>query len=213
RYGGTGTGDDDYTLHGIALHEGVVNDVFQVNMLRAAVGAVGRDDHLAIGVVDSVCNGLGREATENYRVYRADARTGQYRDYQLGNHGKVKAHAVTLSDAIVFQYVTKLFYLFQQLLVGKHAVGLGGVVRFPDNGRLITIAVNMPIQAVFGNVQLSAFKPFNTRLLKIPVQDLVPLAAPVKIFSDTRPKFFRVLNALLVLLLILLKRFDLKAHV
>src|SRR5690606_12214925 len=68
RYGGTGTGDDDYTLHGIALHEGVVNDVFQVNMLRAAVGAVGRDDHLAIGVVDSVCNGLGREATENYRV-------------------------------------------------------------------------------------------------------------------------------------------------
>ena len=53
----------------------------------------------------------------------------------------------------------------------------------------------MPIEAVVGDVGLSANKPFGKR--QVPFQHLVPLLEPVKLRSDFRPIAFRVLRSTL----------------
>src|SRR5690606_140131 len=109
------------------------------------------------------------------------------------------------SYAVIFEYAGKLFDLFEQLLVSQYTMGFRRVIRLPDNRGFIAEFINMPIEAIFRDIKPSALKPFDFRILKIPVQHLIPFTAPIKIFGNTRPEFLGLFYAILVGLLIIIK--------
>ena len=84
-------------------------------------------------------------------------------------------------------------------------MGLIRIIWLPNNRWFITELVNMPIEAVLRNVEPSSFKPFDFGFLEIPIQYTIPFAPPVKMFSNSRPKFLRFLYTLLVNPLVLFK--------
>ena len=91
--------DDDHVLDGRCALERLVGVPLERNDLPAAIAAVGRDDDLRLRVVHAVAQRLGREAAEDDRVDRADARAGEHRDHDLGDERHVDADAVPAPNA------------------------------------------------------------------------------------------------------------------
>ena len=89
---------DHHVLDRRALLERAVGVALQGDDLPAAVAAVGRDEELALRVVDPVPQRLGAEAAEDHRVHRADPGAREHRDHRLGDHREVDRHAVALPD-------------------------------------------------------------------------------------------------------------------
>ncbi len=196
----------NYLFNRRALHQSIINNTFERNLLVAPVTAIGGNHDAALRVLYAVGNGLRRKSPEHYRMHSADAGAGQYRYSQLGHHGHVQANTVAFSGAVVFKHMSKLAYLIVQLLVGEHPVVFGRVIGFPDDGRLIARLFQVPVEAVFGNIKFSAFKPFNIRLGKTPAQYMIPLFTPGIFFGNAAPECLGLLNALLINVLIFFER-------
>jgi hypothetical protein len=58
---------------------------------------------------------VGREAAEDDRMDRADARAGQHRIGRLGDHRHVDGDAVALLDAVLLQHVGEAADMLVQL--------------------------------------------------------------------------------------------------
>ena len=159
--------------------------------------------------MDAVRNGLGRKSTENNRVNRANARTSQNRNRQLGNHAHVQAHAVAFLYTIVLEHIGKLHDLKVQLFVRQYPVVIFRVVGLKNQSRLIAQCGKMPVQTVLGDVQLSPRKPFNVGFFEIPVEHPIPFLAPHKMLGNVAPELLRFFNALRVVQLVLLDGADL----
>src|SRR5690606_18142111 len=175
------------------------------NGFGAAESTVRSDHQSAVCVVDTISNGLSGKSTKNHRMDSPDASTSKYCNHQFGNHGQVNAYAVAFTDTVIFEYIGNLFDFCQQLLISKHPKGFIGVVRFPDDSGFVAQLVNMPVKAVFGDVEPCTIKPFDFGFLEIPIQHSVPFTSPVKMFCNSRPKFLRFFYALLVNPLVFLK--------
>ncbi len=125
----------------------------------------------------------------------ADARAGQHRDRQLGNHAHVDGDAIALFDAQRLQHVRAFGDFAQQLLIGERA----RIARlaFPqDRGFILAPGGDVTVQAVVRNVQLAAQEPFGER--QLPFEHAVPGLEPVQFARDLGPETFRVVLRFLV---------------
>ncbi len=174
--------------------EAGIGVVLEGHVLAAANALVGGDDHAAVGVQDPVFQRLGRKAPEYDRMHGSDARAGEHCDYRLGNHGHVDANAIALLDAAALQGIGQAADLLVQLAVGEFLVDRR-IVSFPDDGDLVAPRIQMPVQAVVGDVELSAFKPADVPASEIPVQHRVPPLVPAdELLGLFGPESFRVRN-------------------
>ena len=142
----------------------------------AAVAAVGGDDHLGLGVVHAVAQGLGGEAAEDHAVGGADAGAGQHGHRRLRHHGQVDAHPVALRHPEPLERVREAADLAVELQVGERRAPRPGLA-LPDDGRLVPApGWQVPVEAVLREVELPAHEPLREG--RLPVEDLVPGLVP-----------------------------------
>ena len=168
---------------------GLVGVGLERDGLGAAVDAVGGDQDLAGGVDDAVGQRVGAEAAEDDRVDRADAGAGQHGDGQFLDHRHVDRDAVALLDAAALEHVGELADLLVELAVGELCV-LAGLVAFPDDRDLVAARLQVPVQAVVGDVGLAADEPLDrdVALSKSYSRTLRPLLLPVELVGDLAPR-------------------------
>src|SRR3954447_13699858 len=90
----------------------------------------------------------------------ADPRAGQHRVGGLRNHRQIDGDAVAFLDIARAQDVGETADLIMQLTVGD-VPGLRGIVTLPDAGDLIAALVEVPVDAVPGDVEDAALEPFD----------------------------------------------------
>ena len=113
---------------------------------------------------------LGGEAAEDDRVRRADPGAGEHRDRQLRDHRHVDRDPVALLDAELLQRVGGLADLAQQVGVGERPRVAG--LADPVVGDLVAAAgLDVPVEAVVGDVQLAADEPLRER--QVPLEGRV----------------------------------------
>ena len=195
--------DNDDLLHRGALFEGGVAVLLHGGELAAPETLVGGDDEGGVAVVDPVPQGLGGEAAEDDAVDGAYAGTGEHGEGQFGDHGHVESHPVALLDPVLLQNVGEPVDFIGELKIGEGLVG--AVVAFPDDGSLVappTLA--MPVDAVYGGVELPAFEPLDVGLVEVVIQYLVPLLGPGDVLLRLlRPETLGIFDGLLVHLVVL----------
>ncbi len=86
-------------------HADLVDGPLRLGDLALAPRAVGGDQRLRLAHLHPLFDGLRREAAEDDVVRRADARAGEHRDDDLGDHRQVDPDDVALLDALVAQGV------------------------------------------------------------------------------------------------------------
>ena len=156
--------------------EGVVDGGLQGAGLAAAVGAVGGDHELGLGVLDPGAQRVGGEAAEHHRVHRADPGAGQQRDDGLGDHGQVDGHPVALGHAEGLERVGGLLHLLGELGVGVGA-GVAGLALEVDGHAVAEPVLHVPVQGVVRGVDLAADEPLRERRVG-PVQGLGEVLVP-----------------------------------
>ena len=160
--------------------------------LRRAPSTVISD--LRLGELDALLDRLGAEAAEDDVVDRADARAGQHRHRDLGDHRQVDRDDVALGDAEVLQRVGELLDVAVQVGVGD--VELLALLTAPVVGDTVAVAgLDVTVDAVVGDVELAADEPLRERRVR-PVQDLVPLRVPVQRLGALGPEALVVLGRL-----------------
>ena len=168
---------DDDVLDGVAAAhgEGLVDRRLERNLAAAAHLAVGRDDGHSARVHDPLLQALGGEAAEHHRVGGADAGAGLHRHHRLDAHGQVDDDAVAGLDAERLQAVGELTDAVIELLVGD--LGDRAVVGLEDDGDLVGLGLEMPVQTVVGDVELAVVEPLEERgvaLVQRVLKGLVP---------------------------------------
>jgi hypothetical protein len=88
------------TVHLVEAVDRAVDGLLEAEPAAAAQALVGGDHHPRAGVEDAVADRLGREAAEDDRVDGADARAGEHRVGELGDHRQVDADAVAAAHAV-----------------------------------------------------------------------------------------------------------------
>jgi hypothetical protein len=148
-------------------------------------------------------------------MYGPDTGTGQYGNGQFRDHGQIDAHPISLLDPLVLEYVGKLAHPFMEFGIGNMLRLFLGVIGFKDNGGLIPTCPQMPVYAIFGNVQLGPLEPFYFWNGKIPTQHLVPSFTPHKmLLCHFFPKILGVPYRFSIHLVIFLQMFNvIIAHV
>ncbi|OPZ26777.1 MAG: hypothetical protein BWZ01_01950 [Deltaproteobacteria bacterium ADurb.BinA179] len=170
---GSGAPDNDHGLDGRALIGCLVGIGLLRDSLVAAIGSVAGDEHLGIAVFDPVSQGLGREASENDRMQDPDPGACQHGDDQLRNHGKVNGYHIPFLKPEVLEYVGELVDLAVQVPKGIY-LPVVGVVAFENNGCLVLLRFQVPVNTVVGRVELSAHKPLHVQVVaEGPVGNLV----------------------------------------
>jgi hypothetical protein len=98
----------DDILDSGTLNGGFVYDLFQPDLGTAPIAAIRCNDKLALPVVDTIADRIGREATEYHGVRCTDPRTGEHRDRKFGNERHVERDAIARRNTELFQNVRKL---------------------------------------------------------------------------------------------------------
>ena len=88
-----------------ALLEGIVDDLFSADQLASTLALVAGNNNLALRIIDTIAQGVGRETSEDDRMHGADARAGQESDQSLGNHGEIDGYGIALLDAHLLEHV------------------------------------------------------------------------------------------------------------
>ncbi|MCY1515956.1 hypothetical protein D9M68_505610 [compost metagenome] len=154
--------DHDDLLHaaGLGVGQRVVDIGLQRRLLAATQALVGGDHHLGAAVDDAAGQGLGGEAAEHHGVDGADAGTGQHGNHGFRDHRHVDGHHVAAVHVLAAQGVGELADLLVQFAVGDFLV-LGRVVAFPDDRHLVATGLQVPVQAVGGDVEGAVGEPLD----------------------------------------------------
>ena len=183
-----------HVLDGGRAFDGLIRVFLQGDDRTPPVTAVARDQHLGRGVVDAVAKGLGAEASEHNAVHRADTVARVHGDQELRHHAEVESHAVALPDPELLEHVGELVHLAPDVAVGQHPLVSG--FPLPDDGGLVLArGLDVPVEAVIGNVDLPADEPLGPGA--VPLQHLVPGFEPVQLLSHLRPESLGILLGLL----------------
>ncbi len=158
--GSAGALDHDHPVDAAALFDRGIDIGFQRNLPAAAQALVGGDDDLGLAVGDALREAVRREAGEHHGVNGADPRAGQHRVGRLRDHRQIDGDAVALLDVSGAQDVGHLADFVVQLAVGD-VLGLRGIVAFPDDRGLVAARVEMPVDAVPGDVEDAVLEPFD----------------------------------------------------
>src|SRR5678816_2979066 len=122
-------------------------------------------------------------------MHRSDSRAGQHRNRRLGNVRQINDDAIAFFDVVPFQHVRETADFAMQLLIGEGALVAG--FAFPNYCGLVpTRPCEMPVQAIFRNVQFPANEPFHER--RLPFEDLFPWRAPNQFLRFARPELGRL---------------------
>ena len=147
-------------------------------------------------VDDAAGQRVRRKAAEDDRVDRADARAGQHRIGRLRDHRHVDGDAVAFLDAVLLHHIGEPADMLVQLVVGDLLVVVG-VVAFPDDGDLVAALLQMPVDAIVGDIGQPVLEPFDRDLaLERGVLDLGVGLEPVDALAVLAPELVRVLDAL-----------------
>ena len=186
---------DDHRLDRLRALARLVRVLLKRHDVPAPEAAVRRQDGLGAAVVDAIPQRIRAEAREDHAVRRADACAGEHGDGGFRRLGHVDDDTIALPDADAAHRVGELADLAVKLLVGEDA----RITRFalPDDGRLVLAPCGeVAIQAVVGDVRLTAHEPLGVRLR--PFEDLPPLLEPVEVVRHFRPEPRGPLYGLLV---------------
>ena len=203
---GAGMGTNNDFTDSRAPHHGIINYRFQWDGFITPVSAIAGYNNRSRCILNTVGNTLCTETAKNNGMHSAYTCAGKHGNGKFGYHAHVNAHTVALFYPVVFQHIGKLHHLVQQFLIGKNPMRILRIIRLPDNGRFIAILCNMPVEAILGNIQLTALKPFNVRVGKIPVEHFIPFFAPNKMLSHACPKFFGMRKAVGIGHIVLVER-------
>ena len=178
--------DHEHVLDGRGRLERFVDGRLERRRLAAAPAAVGGDDELRLRVVDPVAQRLGGEPAEDDRVRRADPGAGQHRDGQLRDHRHVDGDPVAGPDAELDQRVGGLLDLALEVGVGDRP-GVAGLAD-PVVGDLVAEpALDVPVDAVVGDVELAADEPLGER--QVPLERRLERLDPVEpLAGEIRPE-------------------------
>src|SRR6266513_1963607 len=122
-------------------------------------------------------------------MHRADSRAGQHRNRCLGNVRQMNDDAIAFFDVVPFQYIRETADFAMQLLISEGALVAG--FAFPNYCGLVpTRPGEMPVQAIFRNVQFPADEPFRER--RFPFEDLLPRRAPGQLLRFAHPELGRL---------------------
>ena len=120
-------------------------------------------------------------------------RARQQRERRLRDHRQVDRDAITLLDAAVAQDVGHPADLRVQLTIGD-VLGFGRVVTFPDDRGLVAAGLQVPVDAVVGDVGLAVLEPLDRDLARLEarVLDLGERRRPVDALPVLGPERVRV---------------------
>ena len=184
-----GAPDDEHAFDraGLAeLGEGVVDRGLQGRRLAPPVAAVGRDDQLGAEVRDPAGERVGREPAEHDGVRCPDARAGEHRHHRLGDHRQVDRDPVAGPDAERLERVRGPADLVLELGVGDVAT-VAGLAHEVNRDLVPQPALNVPVDAVVGHVQLPAGEPPGERRVR-PVEDGREVLGPGQAPRGGRPE-------------------------
>ena len=126
-----GAAKNDHAFHGSLLPQRIVHIFLQRNDCTAAISAVRRDDGDRAAVRNAISNAVRAESTEDNRMHRADAGTGQHRDGRFRNRWQINDDAIALADLVSLQNIREPADFVVELLVGECA--LVARLTFPEN--------------------------------------------------------------------------------
>ena len=152
--------DHDDPVDAAALGDRGIDIGLQRHLLAAAQSLVGGDDDLGLAVGDALGEAVGREAGEHHRMDGADPRAGQHGVGGFRDHRQIDGDAVALLDVPGAQDVGHLADFVVQLAIGD-VLRLRGIVALPDDRGLVAALVEMPVDAVPGDVQDAILEPFD----------------------------------------------------
>ena len=97
--------DNNNMLDRWCLGDRFIGSRFQREDFTAPISTIGRDQHLRFRIIDAIDERLGRETSEDHRVWCTNASTSQHRNRRFGNHRKVNVDTITLGHPEVFQRI------------------------------------------------------------------------------------------------------------
>ena len=149
--------DDDGFDAGTAVAQRFIGCGLEFDDLTAAVAAVGGDEHLRAGVIDTVLERLGGKAAEHHGMDGADAGAGLHGDHRLGDHGHVDDYPVAVGDAVGLEGIGKAAYFCMKLCITQ---GTGvALLAFKDDGDLIGLIGQLAVQTIVGHIEQAVVKP------------------------------------------------------
>ena len=163
-----GAAQDDRVLHARRVGERLVGVRLSGTVAAVAQALVLGDQHLAAHVVQAVRERVGREAAEDDRVRRAEPRAGEHRDRQPRGPSPGRSRPACPSAT------PSRLSAFARRTTSRLEVGEGErpalVLRLalPVVGDLVAVAgLDVPVDAVVGDVQLAAEVPLRVRRLPL----------------------------------------------
>src|SRR5690606_12270683 len=121
--------------------------------------------------------------------------TSQNGNGKFRNHGKINTDPVSFLDSLILQYISHFAYTLMQFIVSDVLCRFLGVIRFKNDGGFVTSLIQMPVNAVFHDVEFGSCKPFDLRIRHLELKYFIPFAVPSEIFlRNLPPESFRVFN-------------------
>ena len=190
---GAGVLDDDDRLEVLEVAHLLVDLLLDRRGLALAPRAVDRDQRLGLGELHALLDRGRREAAEDDVVRGADARAGEHRHDDLGDHRQEDPDHVARADPAVLQRVGELLDVAVQVRVRD--VALLALLAAPVERDAVAVAgLHVAVEAVVGDVELAADEPLGERRVGL-VEHLVPLLGPVQRLGLLGPERPRVAAA------------------
>ena len=184
----------------------IVHVLFQRHHSTAAISTIGGHHDRRSAIDDTILDALCAETTEHHRVHRTDACASQHRDRRLRNHRHVNNHPRPFLRAVAQQHICKPAHLAMELCVGERALFPRRFALPDDGGLVLPRCAEMPVEAVFGDIDFSADEPLCIRAF--PLEYVGPFFLPDEFLGLACEKLFGLFHALLPHRLVLRHRAD-----
>ena len=136
----------------------LIGDGLQFEECPLPVSPVGGDEYLRLGIVDAICECIGREAAKDHAMRCTKARAGEHGDRNLGHHRHIDRHSIALLYAERLQGVRRLLHLAVEIVVGDRAA-IAWLTHPVERDALTAASGNVAVDTVLGDVQRAVGKP------------------------------------------------------
>jgi hypothetical protein len=125
----------------------------------------------------------------------ADAGAGQHGGGGFRNHRQIDGDAVAFLDAVRLHHIGGAAHHFVQFAIGD-VLGIGRLVAFPDEGCLIFLGGQMPVETIVCDIQHAIIEPADAEVGGIVgnVLDLRVGREPVEAFALLGPEGLRIFD-------------------
>ncbi len=185
-----GPAQDDAVLDGGRVLERRVGVLFQRHRRPAAPGFVLGNQHLAPHVLEPPAERVGGEAAEDDRMRGTEARAGEHRDRELGDHPHVDPDRRSLPHAERLQAVREADDFGLEIGEGELAPVVLRLA-LPEVRDLVAVPrLDVAIDAVEADVELAAQVPLGGR--RLPLEQRAPRLEPGHPRSLLRPELLEI---------------------